>query len=71
VEVAIDEARFDEVGEAYCEDCYSERYTACAECGQEVSWDEVEESDGLHYCPSCYASLLDSSEEEEEAALGE
>jgi hypothetical protein len=67
VEVAADEARFDEVGEAYCEGCYSERYTACEECGQELAWNEVEEVDGLPYCPSCYASL----EEDGEAVLGE
>jgi hypothetical protein len=69
-EVPVDEARWDEVWEAFCESCYGERHTSCVECGQEVSWDEVEERDGLLYCPSCYASILDSSEEEE-TVLGE
>ena len=70
-EVPVDEARLDEVGEAYCEACYGDRYTSCEGCGREVAWDEVEEHEDLPYCPSCYASLLDSSEEEEEVVSQE
>jgi hypothetical protein len=68
-EVAIEGAWLGLWGEIYCSSCYEERYTRCAECDRKVERSEVEERNGLDYCPSCYASLFDSSEEEGEVAL--
>jgi hypothetical protein len=68
-EVAIEGAWLGLWGEIYCSSCYEERYTRCAECDRKVERSEVEERNDLPYCPSCYASLFDPSEEEGEVAL--
>jgi predicted RNA-binding Zn-ribbon protein involved in translation (DUF1610 family) len=62
IKVHADDARFTDMGVAYCEDCYVEAYTSCEECGREVAWEEAERHDDLYYCPSCYDELFISCE---------
>ena len=42
-------------GEWYCEDCFDERFTVCARCGEIIEQDEAYFSpDGEPYCEDCF-----------------
>lgn len=68
-EIPAGEAWLGLLGGIYCQVCYNQRYTRCAECDGKVERSEAEKRNGLHYCDACYASLFASSEEGEEAIL--
>ncbi len=55
-EVDRDEAHFNTEGEAFCEECYGERYEVCEGCGREVVADgaEYDPHTGDAYCERCY-----------------
>lgn len=54
-----DAAYSDDNGEAYCEECYNNRYTHCQECDTQVYTNEIC-SDGL--CEACYHDKYTSCE---------
>jgi formylmethanofuran dehydrogenase subunit E len=62
IKVHADDARFTDMGVAYCAECYYEAYTSGEGCGEEVAWEEAKLHNDLPYCPSCYASLFVSCE---------
>jgi formylmethanofuran dehydrogenase subunit E len=56
LEMDPSEAHFNAVGEAYCEECYDERYELCEGCSQEIEADsaEYDPHTGDAYCDRCY-----------------
>lgn len=57
-----DLVRHSDGGDHYCEGCFSERYTACCDCGRELQRDDddhyTEDGDGP-YCWSCLPAEAD------------
>lgn len=45
----------DDDGDVFCEDCYSERYTTCENCGDETNRDDTYTVEGDSWCSSCYS----------------
>ena len=41
-------------GEPYCEDCFSEHFFHCGECGEAFPWDYGHSVDGVMYCEACF-----------------
>jgi len=56
LEMERTEAHFNAEGEAFCEECYDERYELCQGCGLEVEADDAEYDPhtGDAYCERCY-----------------
>jgi formylmethanofuran dehydrogenase subunit E len=56
LEMDPSEAHFNREGEAFCEECYDERYQLCEGCGREIEADsaEYDPHTGDAYCDRCY-----------------
>jgi hypothetical protein len=51
-------------GETYCEDCYSEIFTSCEDCGETVARDSVYSGpDGTTRCESCHVEAVSMCED--------
>ncbi len=44
----------DEGGDGYCQSCYDDRYSTCADCNDTVRSDRTEANNGDTLCRSCY-----------------
>jgi len=55
-----------EHGEVYCSvDCYSENYTVCEQCDDEIGITETKEYDNETLCKDCYKDAKEKEEEED------
>jgi hypothetical protein len=52
--VPRDEARTNDDGQEFCDDCYGELYCSCEECGSEVAVDDLHCHNDTCYCESCF-----------------
>lgn len=48
-----EDARSDEAGDTYCENCYSDLYTVCDSCGHELYRQDAVLVEGDYVCESC------------------
>jgi len=73
LEMDPSEAHFNRTGEAFCEDCYSERYETCEGCGREIEADsaEYDPHTGDAYCERCYRERYVTCASCDEAVLRE
>ena len=55
-ELDSENAKFDCLGHAYCDDCKNEVFTVCSECGKELDKNSSDycEFDGKVYCKECF-----------------
>ncbi len=45
-------------GDDYCQKCFSELFTECANCGEIVSQTDATSADGIDYCAACFSELF-------------
>jgi formylmethanofuran dehydrogenase subunit E len=67
------EAHFNRSGEAFCEECYGERYEVCEGCGREIEAESAgyDPHTGDAYCERCYRERYVTCTSCDEAVLRE
>jgi hypothetical protein len=50
-------------GDAYCDDCYEDKFADCDECGDCTKREELTIVDGNNYCKECAEEVLTTCDE--------